>query len=128
MNEELLYNQLYDKTKDCGRTQFVKLLMDKERENKELKEEIYKSNAVADTNIELAEKYYKENQKLKEQLQQKEDIINKIKKCIEEKEEYYGDYMGDGNYTMYSMMGANNNRIPYIKSNLIKQILDNKGE
>ena len=70
----------------------------------------------------------KENQQLKEQLQQKEDIIYKIKKCIEEKEEYYGDYMGDGNYTMYSMMGANNNRIPYIKSNLIKQILDNKGE
>ena len=69
-----------------------------------------------------------ENQQLKEQLQQKEDIINKIKKCIEEKEEYYGDYMGDGNYTMYSMMGANNNRIPYIKSNLIKQILDNKGD
>ena len=70
----------------------------------------------------------KENQQLKEQLKQKEDIIYKIKKCIEEKEEYYGDYMGDGNYTMYSMMGANNNRIPYIKSNLIKQILDNKGE
>ena len=70
----------------------------------------------------------RENKKLKEQLQQKEDIIYKIKKCIEEKEEYYGDYMGDGNYTMYSMMGANNNRIPYIKSNLIKQILDNKGE
>lgn len=70
----------------------------------------------------------RENEKLKEQLKQKEDIIYKIKKCIEEKEEYYGDYMGDGNYTMYSIMGANNNRIPYIKSNLIKQILDNKGE
>ena len=67
-----------------------------------------------------------ENLKLQQELQQKEDIIYKIKKCIEEKEEYYGDYMGDGNYTMYSMMGANNNRIPYIKSNLIKQILDNK--
>ena len=77
----------------------------------------------------------KNNQSMQEEmartwakLQQKEDIIYKIKKCIEEKEEYYGDYMGDGNYTMYSMMGANNNRIPYIKSNLIKQILDNKGE
>ena len=88
------------------------------------------------------ENLQKENEQLKEnnlamqeemartwaKLEQKEDIIYKIKKCIEEKEEYYGDYMGDGNYTMYSMMGANNNRIPYIKSNLIKQILDNKGE
>lgn len=67
MNEELLYNQLYDKTKDCGRTQFVRLLMEKERENKNLKDEIYKSNAVADTNKELAESYYKDNQQLKEQ-------------------------------------------------------------
>ena len=74
------------------------------------------------------EELLNENLKLQQELQQKEDIIYKIKKCIEEKEEYYGDYMGDGNYTMYSMMGANNNRIPYIKSNLIKQILDNKGE
>lgn len=78
MNEELLYNQLYDKTKDCGRTQFVKLLMEKERENKNLKDEIYKSNAVSDTNRELAESYYKENQQLKEQLQNKQDIINGI--------------------------------------------------
>lgn len=74
------------------------------------------------------EELLNENLKLQQELQQKEDIIYKIKKCIEEKEEYYGDYMGDGNYTMYSMMGANNNRIPYIKSNLIKQILDNKGD
>ena len=54
--EELLYNKLYEKTKDCGRTQFVRLLMDKERENKELKE----------------------------QLQQKEDIINKAREYIYE--------------------------------------------
>ena len=65
MNEELLYNQLYDKTKDCGRTQFVRLLMEKERENKNLKDEIYKSNAVADTNKELAERYHKEIERLK---------------------------------------------------------------
>ena len=75
-----------------------------------------------------AEEVYKRYYKLKEQLQQKEDIINEIRKCIDEKEEYYGDYMGDGKYQMYSMMGANNSRTPYIQSNLIKKILDNKGE
>ena len=48
------------------------------KENKKLKEEIYKSNAVADTNKELAESFHKENQKLKEQLQNKQDIINGI--------------------------------------------------
>ncbi len=36
--EELLYNQLYKKTKDFGRTEFIKELMRLERENKQLKE------------------------------------------------------------------------------------------
>ena len=36
-NEKLLFDELYEKTKDCGRIQFVELLMTKERENKELK-------------------------------------------------------------------------------------------
>lgn len=40
MNEELLYNQMYEKTADCGRTQFIRLLMDKERENQQLKEKL----------------------------------------------------------------------------------------
>ena len=111
MNEELLYNQLYDKTKDCGRTQFVKLLMEKERENKELKDEIYKSNAVAETNKELAKSYYKDNQKLKEQLQQKEDIINKAK-------EYVKDYKTE--WTL-------NDEVLDDMDELL-EILDNKGE
>ena len=37
MNDELLYNEIYEKTKECGRDQFIKLLMQKERENQELK-------------------------------------------------------------------------------------------
>ena len=35
---ELLFDELYEKTKDCGRTQFIKLLMSKEKEIKELKQ------------------------------------------------------------------------------------------
>mgnify|MGYP004619930087 CR=1 FL=1 len=38
--EELLYNELYEKTKDCGRTQFIRLLMEKEREIQEVKEQL----------------------------------------------------------------------------------------
>ena len=37
---ELLFNKLYEKTKDCGRTQFVNLLMQAERENKDLKRQL----------------------------------------------------------------------------------------
>lgn len=39
-DNELLFNELYEKTKDCGRVQFIKLLMQKEREIKELKEQL----------------------------------------------------------------------------------------
>lgn len=38
--EELLYNDIYEKTKDCGRIQFVKLLQQKEIENKKLRESL----------------------------------------------------------------------------------------
>ena len=34
---ELLFDELYEKTKNCSRVQFIKLLMEKERENQELK-------------------------------------------------------------------------------------------
>ena len=34
-NEELLFDELYEKTKDCGRAQFIKLLMRKETQQKE---------------------------------------------------------------------------------------------
>lgn len=37
---ELLFNELYEKTKDCGRVQFINLLMEKERESQELKKQL----------------------------------------------------------------------------------------
>lgn len=56
MNEELLYNQMYEKTADCGRTQFIRLLMDKERENQQLKEQLESSEKARKEAIELLEK------------------------------------------------------------------------
>ena len=40
MSDELLYNQIYEKTKECGRDQFIKLLMQKEIEVKELNRQL----------------------------------------------------------------------------------------
>ncbi len=37
---ELLFDELYEKTKDCGRVQFINLLMEKERESQELKKQL----------------------------------------------------------------------------------------
>ena len=97
MNEELLYNQLYDKTKDCGRTQFVKLLMDKERENKELKEELkilsdnykemdkfHKSSFLNRSNY--IKELEKENQQLKEQ---QKEFINYLKSMLENEKDNF---------------------------------------
>ena len=37
---ELLFDELYEKTKDFGRVQFINLLMEKEREKQELKKKL----------------------------------------------------------------------------------------
>lgn len=37
-NNELLYNQLYERTKEFGRTHFIKEIMRLERDNKALRE------------------------------------------------------------------------------------------
>ena len=46
MNEEILYNRLYERTKEFGRNQFVREITRLERENKQLQQERdkYKSN------------------------------------------------------------------------------------
>lgn len=70
MNKELQFNRIYEKTKDCGRTQFVRLLMDKERENKKLKEQYCERTDCSGRlgNSKKVEELKRENQQLKEQL------------------------------------------------------------
>ena len=54
---ELLFNELCEKTKDCGRVQFINLLMKKERESQELKKQLdnYKNKYKNRLNNQLAE-------------------------------------------------------------------------
>lgn len=107
-DNELLFDELYEKTKDCGRVQFINLLMEKERENQELKEQLdylrsgeYLNQLrferdmlqhVVDTNGVPSEVYdylecthrntelLEENQELKEQLEEikNEPLTNRI--------------------------------------------------
>ena len=53
---ELLFDELYEKTKDFGRTQFVRLLMAKERENKELKIKVSLREEVSNKYKEVIDK------------------------------------------------------------------------
>lgn len=63
-DNELLFDELYEKTKDCGRVQFIKLLMEKERENQELKEQ-----------IEVGKEQYNDLVEEKENLQEQLDYL-----------------------------------------------------
>ena len=77
-NEKLLFDELYEKTKDCGRVQFVELLMTKERENKELKLQLKGTTHCFDE---------EEHEKLKKQLENKNKQIEYLHRSIERKED-----------------------------------------
>ena len=70
-NEKLLFDELYEKTKDCGRVQFVELLMTKERENKELKLQLKGTTHCFDE---------EEHEKLKKQVEEYEKELETWKK------------------------------------------------
>ena len=112
-------------------------LVSLQQENQELKDQLEQSIAVSDTNSELAESYYnenqklkgslqtheillranvEENQKLKEQLQQKENVMNKAKEYIKLK-----------------LNAKNKDGFPFLlfkrtHVEKILEVLDNKGE
>ena len=67
--EELLYNEIYERTKDFGRTQFVRELMRLQRENKELQQKVNQLETNIDEAIEYVNKYFeKEYKKPREEL------------------------------------------------------------
>ena len=51
--EELLYNEIYERTKDFGRNQFVREIMRLQRENKELQQKVNQLETNRDEVIEL---------------------------------------------------------------------------
>ena len=57
---ELLFDEFYEKTKDCGRVQFINLLIAKERENQELKDQLSNSHQIKPQQKEFIELLEKE--------------------------------------------------------------------
>ena len=77
----ILFNELYEKTKDCGRVQFINLLMEKEREIKELKKQLkdlFNENSNLRKKLEKSMTFqdyeYTLNKKIQLENQQKEFI------------------------------------------------------
>ena len=54
--EEILYNQLYERTKNFGRNEFIKELMRLERENKQIKEQLQQRDSVIEEAIDVIDK------------------------------------------------------------------------
>ena len=103
---ELLFDELYEKTKDCGRVQFIKLLMSKERENKILRENAEHNDKVVDkvnwelNNLKAIEKEHQRmNGELRKELEgyqqmyfDKVMIINKAIEYIEKHIRFDDEY------------------------------------
>ena len=88
MSNELLYNQLYENTKEFGRTHFVKEIMRLEREI----EKLNKANRILEkSNIEISEKLNFMKDWLKDEIYDVEETIKRGNK-----------FLGDtkGNYTL----------------------------
>ena len=83
-DNELLFDELYEKTKDCGRVQFINLLMEKEREIKELKKRLEKKYEKVGTLT--RELLYEENTKL---INQQKEFIEWLEQNIENEEYCY---------------------------------------
>lgn len=90
-NEKLLFDEIYKKTKDCGRVQFVELLMTKERENQELKLQLKGTTHCFDE--EEHEKLKKQLEELKEEKQEWINLLAMFKNQQKEFIKWLEDYL-----------------------------------
>ena len=97
---ELLFDELYEKTKDCGRVQFINLLMEKERVIKELKKQLSNSHQIK-----------------KQQKEFIEWLESEIKECKDAEEKY-----ADGDDNSY----YNNNELRIEILSKYKEIIGGK--
>lgn len=84
-DNELLFDELYEKTKDCGRVQFINLLMEKERENQELKKQLEEKddfiNKLQGTKYRLDKYDYERTMQQKEFIEWLEQNIENEEYC-----------------------------------------------
>ena len=81
---ELLFDELYEKTKDCGRVQFINLLIEKERENRELKMQLEKKYEKVGTLT--GELLYEENTKL---INQQKEFIEYLENMLDNENDIF---------------------------------------
>lgn len=85
--EELLYNEIYERTKDFGRTQFVREIMRLQRENKELQVKVNELETKINTyeNPEdMTLMFMWCNEKAKDKIKELKQKVNQLETNIEE--------------------------------------------
>ena len=97
-DNELLFDELYEKTKDCGRVQFINLLMEKERENQELKKQLdelqtlYNNMFKCHCNRVQVETLLSQQKEFIEYLESEMILFQEYMKEIECSDRCHGDY------------------------------------
>ena len=97
-DNELLFDELYEKTKDCGRVQFINLLMEKEREVKELKKQLdelqtlYNNMFKCHCNRVQVETLLSQQKEFIEYLESEMILFQEYMKEIECSDRCHGDY------------------------------------
>ena len=97
-DNELLFDELYEKTKDCGRVQFINLLIEKERENQELKKQLdelqtlYNNMFKCHCNRVQVETLLSQQKEFIEYLESEINLFEKYMKNIERSDRPHGDY------------------------------------
>ena len=101
-SKELLFNELYEKTKDCGRVQFINLLIAKERDNQELKKQLencYCNRTDCVGRIKDSKLYDSLVQKIENQQQEFIEWLEKEIEAIENKLNRYNELAKQGKET-----------------------------
>ena len=94
----ILFNELYEKTKDCGRVQFINLLMEKEREKQELKKKLdelqtlYNNMFKCHCNRVQVETLLSQQKEFIEYLESEMILFQEYMKEIECSDRCHGDY------------------------------------
>lgn len=114
-NELIANIEVVSKLTPYGRKNIKHYFEKLKQENQNLKDKLEQSIAVADTNSELVESYYNENQKLKEK---QKVFINFLEKVITE----IDDEICNLNGLSYNIQREKERHL--IKYNLVIQILD----
>ena len=126
VNEEILYNRLYERTREFGRNQFVREITRLEIENKQLKEDF---QALRVTNIslnDLVNSCQKEIRNLQQERDKYKSIVDGINKFTKERINFLEEEKKEFEQDLYNDFEVNRDEIRIRECNItqLEDVLD----